>query len=399
MKEQEFDIYARNLLKDAEENVSPAVWEGVSAALDGRKTIPFVRWASAAAALAAAVTAAVVMLRPSTASLEHHSQPVSLYTAAASGDTPREPVSAAGRQDGLLPLAEQLAGSPVRTAQAVPVLPEPLPAEVTPLSEAAPAETREEVPAVAPDLPRATLEDRQAMDRLARQAEQEEDRGFSLSASGNVQTKQRGWSRSGTVPIRYGAEPAIDLNKEQVVFQNSETFFLPLSAGVNAMYNFSYRWSASAGLRYTYLGRSFKGEYISGEGWNSVLGPDTVIDNHQHWFGIPVNAYFTFLNSGRLRAHVFAGGAVEFLLKNDNLVHDPMGNGTDVHFVENDAVPQWSVDAGLGFEFRLTPLVSLYLDPQLRYYFATNPVQPRSLRTIQPLRFDVEAGLRFNLGK
>ena len=60
--------------------------------------------------------------------------------------------------------------------------------------------------------------------------------------------------------------------------------------------------------------------------------------------------------------------------------------------------PQFSAGLGLGVEFKLTPWLGLYLDPAFRYYFRPD-LQPRSLRTIQPLRFDVEAGLRFSLGK
>ena len=33
MKETEFDIQVRNLLQDAQESVSPSVWEGVQAGL------------------------------------------------------------------------------------------------------------------------------------------------------------------------------------------------------------------------------------------------------------------------------------------------------------------------------------------------------------------------------
>ena len=57
-----------------------------------------------------------------------------------------------------------------------------------------------------------------------------------------------------------------------------------------------------------------------------------------------------------------------------------------------------SAGLGVGVEFKITPWLGLYLDPSFRYYFRPD-LQPRSLRTIQPLRFDLEAGLRFSLGK
>lgn len=398
MKEQEFDIYVRNLLKDAEAPVSPAVWEGVSAGLRKKRNIVFLRRVSAAVAAAAAIAVAAVLFRPSVPSAENHSLPTTILAAGPSADAPRKALPAAPVRE--RSIEEQISGTEERTARVVPLVAEAPAAALTQVSDPAPATVREDVPSVSPDLPRATVEDRKAMERLALQEDRRDLRGFSFSAAGNLQTRHRGWSNSShTVPLRYGAAPDIDETKEQIVFQNSETFFIPVSVGIKAMYNFSSRWAVSTGVTYTFMGRNYKGQYVSGQGWNSILADETVIDNHQHWVGIPVDAYFTFLNQGRLRAHIFAGGAVDFLIKNDNLVHDPMGTGTDVHFIENSAVPQWSAGAGIGLEFRLTPHVSLYLDPQLRYYFATNPVQPRSLRTVQPFRFDVEGGLRFNLGK
>jgi hypothetical protein len=51
----------------------------------------------------------------------------------------------------------------------------------------------------------------------------------------------------------------------------------------------------------------------------------------------------------------------------------------------------------VGVEFKFSPNVGIYFDPTIRYYFDCH--QPRSLRTIQPLRMDFEAGLRFSLGR
>ena len=123
--------------------------------------------------------------------------------------------------------------------------------------------------------------------------------------------------------------------------------------------------------------------------------PQTDIDNHQHWLGIPVNVYYAFVNTHRWRVHVFTGGSMEFLVDNDYLVH---GVQKDIHYHQRGTRPQFSVGLGVGVEFKITPWLGLYLDPSFRYYFRPD-LQPRSLRTIQPLRFDLEAGLRFSLGK
>ena len=56
---------------------------------------------------------------------------------------------------------------------------------------------------------------------------------------------------------------------------------------------------------------------------------------------------------------------------------------------------QWSADIGIGVEFKPWKHLGIYIDPSLRYYFDCN--QPRSIRTAQPLTFDLEIGLRFLL--
>ena len=67
MKENDFDIYVRNLMAGAEESVSPEVWKGVEAGLDRaarKRTVPVWLWRGVAAAAVAAAAAAFVLLRP-----------------------------------------------------------------------------------------------------------------------------------------------------------------------------------------------------------------------------------------------------------------------------------------------------------------------------------------------
>ena len=100
------------------------------------------------------------------------------------------------------------------------------------------------------------------------------------------------------------------------------------------------------------------------------------------------------IDNGRWRLHTFVGGTGEFLVDNDYLIH---ASPKDIHYHQRGNSIQWSAAGGLGVEFRLTPAVGLYVDPSIRYYFCAGN-QPRSIRTIQPLRMEVEAGVRFSFG-
>ena len=391
MKETEFDIQVRNLLQDAQESVSPSVWEGVQAGLARkRRAAAFWRWGGAIAA-AAAILLGVVLLWPHAEQV--HSNPIIL------AETPSEalPEAPVAREE-LLPAEESAAPAarpvhrPLRLAQ-VTQKAAPVAEESSPVAEK-PAPAVAESVSVAEESTSVTAsqeaEDPTVFNRLAyEESRQQFAQVWSMDVSGNLEDKRRS-TISSLAPRHYSAPPMGAA--EGIYNENPEvSFSLPFSVGVGLNWQFARNWAVGAGLRYTNLSRTFVGDY-KGDGF--VL-PQTDIDNHQHWLGIPVNVYYAFVNTHRWRVHVFTGGSMEFLVDNDYLVH---GVQKDIHYHQRGTRPQFSAGLGLGVEFKITPWLGLYLDPSFRYYFRPD-LQPRSLRTIQPLRFDLEAGLRFSLGK
>lgn len=392
MNEKEFDIQVRNLLQSAEEPVSPKVWEGVAAGLDKRRRIVPVRfWGYASALAAAAAVALVVLLKPAAPVVEpEHSNP-SIFMSEASGETVPE-------VEEVLPMEETpvaVAPSPRRNPHLLAQASKELLAVEEPAQESTPEEIRETpretVPEVVPEaVPETRKDDNALLNQLAfeEKAATKVPQAVSLSAFGNLQTSQRSGIHSQY--RRYGA-PSRDA--EVGIYNESPevSFALPFSVGLGLQFNITPRWAVGTGIRYTSLQRTFMGDY-KGEGFYL---PQTDIDNHQHWLGVPVNVYYSFVNTHRWNVHAFAGGAAEWLLDNDFLIHN---SPSDIHYHLRGSSPQWSAGVGLGVEFKITPFLGIYIDPSFRYFFATER-QPRSLRTIQPLRFDVEAGLRFNIGK
>lgn len=396
MNEKEFDIKVRNLLQNAEEPVSPKVWEGVAAGLDKRRRVVPVRfWGYAATLATAAAVALFVLLKPAAPTLEpEHSNP-SIFMSEASGETVPETEVAPVQEVVPVELVQAPRRRPQRLAQAKETTaPEVLP-------EAAPAATAPEAPAAKP-----AVQEKATPEEAAAQAQKANDNnllnqlafeekvakktvgGVSILAYGNVQTSQRSGIHGAY--RRYGA-PSRD--SEIGIYNESPevSFALPFSLGVGLQFNLSSRWAIGTGIRYTNLSRTLVGDY-KGDGFYL---PQTDIDNHQHWLGVPVNFYYNFVNTSRWNVHAFVGGAAEWLIDNDFLVHN---SPKDIHYHQRGTLPQWSAGIGLGVEYKLTPYLGIYLDPSARYFFATDK-QPRSLRTIQPLRFDVEAGLRFSFGK
>ncbi len=396
MNEKDFDISVRNLLQNAEEPVSPRVWKGVAAGLDRQhRVIPFWLWGAMTAAVAAAVIAGVVILWPA-ATIEPSNQSISL----AQAELPAAPATLAAASEAVPAQGLEtapVAAKKVRFAAAPESTPEATP-EAIPSSEpllAALEVNRPQLVPIRAYIPVSQVSDQELLETLARSEQKAENgRGLSIMAVGNLQGNSRQ-----DVPIKAGhgfAKAGALPNREFIEETSQDNFGLPFSAGINLKYNFTPRWAVGLGVRYTNLSRTFLGIYHSGEGYDvGDYDSPTSIDNQQHWMGIPLNAYYDIVNRGRWRVHAFAGGSFEFLLDNDFLVHAP----NDFHYHQTGRHNMWSVGAGLGVEFKITPHIGLFLDPGIRYYLFDAAEMPRSLRTIQPLRFDIEAGLRFSLGK
>ena len=403
MNKNEFDIQVRNILQDAQESVSPSVWEGVQAGLARkRRAAAFWRWTGAVAA-AAAIFSGVVLLWP--VAEPNHSNPIIIAET-----SPEDILESPVVQEDVFPAEETVVEQvpvrrPVRLAQMVkasapenPAADETPAAEVTPAADASPAVTAapaaavEAVPETAVPEQIEESADQSLFNRLAYEDSKNRfDQDWSLAVSGNLEDRRRGTVKSSVAPHFYSAPP---LGAQEGIYNESPevSFSLPFSAGIGVNWQFHRHWAVGVGLRYTNLSRTFVGDYVG----NGFRCTQTDIDNHQHWLGIPLNVYYVFVDSGRWRVHTFAGGSMEFLADNNYLIH---GAQKDIHFHQRGATPpQFSAGLGLGVDFKLTPWLGLYLDPAFRYYFRPD-LQPRSLRTIQPLRFDIEAGLRFSLGK
>ena len=387
MKERDFDIAIREILQGAEEPVSPRVWEGVEAGLNRRRIFPAWAWGLTSVAAAAAVVLGVFLLGPGKTA---HSNPTISIVETPQATVPA--VETVPEEEEIVPMEEQVARKVSRLAQ----VPEPL---VVPAAAGEPIPVQEKAEAPkevkANPLPESAVEEVDAFNQLVySQQQKKEPRGFSFTAGGNIQGNSRkevpsgsGFRAPGSIPL---LAPAVDHG----VFneQPELNFSLPFSLGVGVKYHFNSRLALGTGIRYTYMSRTFLADYRDID--QNIHIVQTDVDNHQHWLGVPLNFYFNIIDNGRWRLHTFVGGAGEFLVDNDYLIH---ASPKDIHYHQRGNSIQWSAAGGLGVEFRLTPSVGLFLDPSIRYYFgAAN--QPRSIRTIQPLRMEVEAGLRFSFG-
>ncbi|MCL1974068.1 MAG: porin family protein [Bacteroidetes bacterium] len=172
--------------------------------------------------------------------------------------------------------------------------------------------------------------------------------------------------------VRSDGEVSAKIGKEASV-----QFSPPISAGVNVQKELFSWMSVGIGLNYTLLQTKSSNPYLSGA---------YTIRQHLHYVGLPASVLFSFVHQPTLRVYASAGGCVEKAIS----AYYTSSAGKNERVQVSGL--QWSVGAGLGVEYALSKRFGLYVEPGAGYYFDND--QPRSIRTVQPLQFKIELGLR-----
>ncbi|MCQ2140591.1 MAG: outer membrane beta-barrel protein [Bacteroidales bacterium] len=386
-KFNDFDLELRSMLSDVEEEVPSRVWDAVSARLDQKKIVAL-RWRRAAAgmAAAAAIVAGVLIFR------HQPTQEVNPGDFLAKVDSVEVMVPSQVEEEVIPTIEEQIAHSRTFVAQAVQVTKEAEPEVVTEPNEDIVAEetvtekTVETKPEVCEQQEKSS---EPWVDPFAAFSEEiSSKKHIDWKVGGNVTSNEASLASTIKRAIPQAAPSTTGIYNE-----GKSTYFIPVSFGLGVRYHFTDRWSVGTGLEYTLLSRSFTGRYMKFGASGCEKDITTEIQNSIHYIGVPVNVYFDILSSQeRINLYAYAGGMMEKGLANDFTLSD---RGTTIRHHETISGLQWSATAGLGVQFVLTDKLGLYLDPSLRYFFDCE--QPMSVRTVQPLMFNFEVGLRLNL--
>lgn len=160
-----------------------------------------------------------------------------------------------------------------------------------------------------------------------------------------------------------------------------DTKYLPaVSVGLQLMVPLSRMLSIATGLNYTMLYSATEEQRFN----ETVTREQTL-----HYIGLPLYLYANIFSGEKLMLYGGAGATVE-----KGLAERVERNGV-LPLDETNPVSglQWSAGATVGGEYRLGKHMGLYADPMLVYYFRGN--QPKSIRSVQPLQFKLELGLRY----
>lgn len=193
-------------------------------------------------------------------------------------------------------------------------------------------------------------------------------------------------------PIRRAGQGAQQRN---VIRENGESSYkMPVSFGLSVTFPIYKNFSLGSGVTYTSLSRTFPGKILT-EDENGTA--TTIYGDAKHtvkYVGIPLRVYYSFTPAEKhFQFYSYAGGEIERSFVNKARLTGPQNK---IYRTLSNSGVQLSVGAGLGIEYKITNHLGFYLDPSVQYFFDNN--QPKSIRTQHPWMFNLEAGLRFNLG-
>ena len=141
---------------------------------------------------------------------------------------------------------------------------------------------------------------------------------------------------------------------------------LPVTLGLSVNYQLNARLALLTGINYTYLYSEF----------STLLYPNIYREQKLHYLGVPVGLSWLFWKTSGFSFYLSGSAMLQKCL--------------------NEKPWQWSVNASAGAEYAITPLVGIYLQPSLGYYFHDGTSFEHYYKE-HPLAPSIEFGLRLHL--
>lgn len=169
--------------------------------------------------------------------------------------------------------------------------------------------------------------------------------------------------------------------------QEEREYAQPITFGVRTNFEINRRWSAVGGLEYSRLSSRARS------------GIDTVaVTNRQtiHYLGVPIGMSYSLWSRKHISISASAYGRLDIPVVSSNVIEHH--NGSVVTYTQTMPmkVPlQWSLGAGLCFQYTLGASISIYAEPQIQYHFDSGG-NVSTTWTERPLDFAVPIGIRFS---
>ena len=389
---EDFDLQIRSMLEDAEVKPSRRVWKAVSSRLQAERGTFFPVWARwAGAGLAACAAALGIMLtlhrqEDPILTINYKQDRLLAQTAPVAVSEPAavnhpDKAVSSGRKQMSEMVVTVPAGEPASEVEILPVQRNSVQEQEVFTETEETEQNPVRVESVAANEP-------EPEDTMPIVWEEEGEK----PAFNRLQLYAQGVLLANESDFRFASRRAygsagLSQTKTGIYELEESSYGIPLSAGVGVRFYVTPKLAIGTGLDYSYLSRTFKGQYV-----NEAQGIDQTgtVTHSMHYLGIPLNVSYDFVSAKKVLVYAHFGVEAEYCLSNKYRI---VSSGTyDYSYAAKGL--QWSVGAGIGVQFRITDGFGLYLDPGLRYYFNCN--QPKNIRTDKPLMVNFDAGIRFN---
>lgn len=397
MTDKEFDERVRQLCSGITPEPVPDIWGGIEERLVRKRRIVMWRRAGMMTAAAAVIAAGFILTHQDTVSTPVVSvtdvkpllsqSPESAFPTSADVSGVEEKPAVIGKTAAVVP--------GVNNEDSAVIVPEDVVSSVPSASESA-EEVRETAKETAKDVDTYSQTDYLAF----ADKEPVRSRNVALTVSSDFYTIYGNGNVNFTSKSMSGGSSGTGAPAVKPLAGSSPSHDLPISAGIGVQYGFGqansygqHRFGIGLGVEYTGLkssyqalvSKEFLGKY--GQGSEQASVTQTV-----HYLGVPVSFYVNILTTDKLFFYASAGGALEKGLQLKYRFTDMSG------VVSNKSLSvsglQWSANLGLGFEYRFIPIMGVYVDPRLTYYFDCD--QPYSIREEQRLQLNLGLGFRFH---
>lgn len=165
----------------------------------------------------------------------------------------------------------------------------------------------------------------------------------------------------------------------------------PITASISAQHQLTERLSFVYGLSYTKL----KSQLQSGSA-NSYVKRELTL----HYIGIPIQLNFNIMKYKSFTSYLTIGSHIKKAVTGSYQDSYTLHNQTTIGISERvtDKPLHIAARTSIGFQYLLTPKLSILAEPGIEYYF----INKSSLETIyqkDPLKFNLNLGVRFMLSK
>lgn len=161
---------------------------------------------------------------------------------------------------------------------------------------------------------------------------------------------------------------------------------IPVTLGIQAQVDLNEHFSVGIGLNYSFLAAEYNAKITN--------QPPVKVKQSCHYLGIPISIYYNILSGTHFTTYASIGGSIEKGIAENYRWREGETLKTRVDKMED---LQFSINAGIGLEYRISRMLGIFFDPSVTYYFKSSEY-PRTIRVDQPLQMRFELGARFHFG-